>query len=1117
MKISCPSCRAAFQLDDARVPPAGLSIKCPKCKGPFTVHRPKPGEEGKIVEGKPTGAPAGAVPLPGTGAPPAAFVKPAPSAGPAVPLPGMGAGGAAQRAQDPAAIPLPGQEGGPPRSAAQIRGAPVGHVRPADEAPASGVPLSGDGAAAGARRDFDPAAIPLPGQDGPIAAGAQDPFGDEPTIAAAAASLRPPPVAQPRGAEADPFALVDDVRAPDGPGKKPAIVPDDGLNFDFVQAPSKPAHRPPPAAGPPPGSPELLDFVDERAASAKKPGRAPPVLQRNAEEPEDILPADGGKKSRASDGKKKRERTGGGKGFRLRAGPVIGALLGCALLVFAFLGVRAGSTPAGLFWRNRFFTPVAPSAATSKVLNAARSKLGDGSFGAAREALGAAAQLLAVAPKDEEAKAFFVLSASELRFSYGQGGADWDQAKRVVDTLNGSGPSQQRARAAHALASGDLPRARTLIAALGDQPGADVESVWLYAQALLRSGDAARAAQVLDSALKGHEVPKLLLARGLVDAKRGKLDEAAKWFEKVLGKAPDNGRALIELADVKIAAASLPAAAALLDRALGPEVRKTLDATEEARASMLRGRLLASQHDSKQAELAFDRAVTLDPGSIDIRAAYGAFRLQRREYEKAARQFDAALSSPEAPAAVLGDAARAFLRVNRWVEADKRASEAVAKDPGNASLIYVQARVAEVLGKGDEAGKLYDKALAKAPDLAEALIAKGELALARGEKGKAQAALDQVLKTTEAHRSASDYEGIGDLSLSLGDAARAKESFASALRLDPEDPQAHAGLGRALAALGNLKGGRDELEQALRQTDSDASMHYQYGSLLRRIGESDNALAALQKAVALDSKDARYHARLGALLVERREFEKAEEQLKLAVLADDNLAEGWYFLARARAGLKRLAEAVDTMKRAVEIEPASGEYYYHLGLIYESGQQVLDAVEAFHKSIARSPKNADAYEHMGTNLMVQNRYLEAVDAFKQAAQLAPTRAMLWALLGDSMQQAGELDGAIGNFIRALRQEPNLPGVWTKLGIAYKDKACSTCKTHAIESLRRATQVDGKDALAWHELGYLYKEEARRADSIAAFRKYLELKPSSVEAETVHDEIYYLQEESRRAP
>ena len=95
MKISCPNCSAAYELDDSRVPPAGLSIKCPKCKNPFTVHRPKPGEAGKAVAAK------GAVPLPGqAGAKPAAAPRAAPAKaaakpgakgpGGAVPLPGMG-------------------------------------------------------------------------------------------------------------------------------------------------------------------------------------------------------------------------------------------------------------------------------------------------------------------------------------------------------------------------------------------------------------------------------------------------------------------------------------------------------------------------------------------------------------------------------------------------------------------------------------------------------------------------------------------------------------------------------------------------------------------------------------------------------------------------------------------------------------------------------------------------------------------------------------------------------------------------------------------------------------------------------------------------------------------
>jgi len=174
-------------------------------------------------------------------------------------------------------------------------------------------------------------------------------------------------------------------------------------------------------------------------------------------------------------------------------------------------------------------------------------------------------------------------------------------------------------------------------------------------------------------------------------------------------------------------------------------------------------------------------------------------------------------------------------------------------------------------------------------------------------------------------------------------------------------------------------------------------------------------------------------------------------------------------------------------------------------------------VESFEKSIARNPKNADAYEHLGQNLNVQNRFLEAVTAFKKATGLDPSRARLWAQIADSQQQAGDLDGAIASYQKSLAQDSNQPGVWSRLGIAYKDRGCTGCKNRAIEALKRAEVVDPKDWVAHHELGYLYKDDGRRAEAIAQFRKYLNLRPDAGDVETVKDDIYFLQEESRRTP
>ena len=205
------------------------------------------------------------------------------------------------------------------------------------------------------------------------------------------------------------------------------------------------------------------------------------------------------------------------------------------------------------------------------------------------------------------------------------------------------------------------------------------------------------------------------------------------------------------------------------------------------------------------------------------------------------------------------------------------------------------------------------------------------------------------------------------------------------------------------------------------------------------------------------------------------------------------------------------------MRKAVELQPDNAEYLYNLGLLFERSQQVQDAVESFRKSIARDSRNVDAYEHLGQNLVIENRYGEAVKAFTAGAQLDPKRARLVTEVADAQQQAGDLDGAIASFQKSLAQDPAQPGVWSKLGIAYKDKGCSSCKNKAIEALISAEKVDPKDWVAHRELGYLYKDDGKRQPAIEHFRKYLVLRPDAPDVETVRDEVYYLQEESRRSP
>src|SRR5690349_17372043 len=255
MRIQCPNCPAAYELDDGRVPPAGLSIKCPKCKTPFTVHRQKPGEA----------APAGhKVPLPGNGAPAA---KPSgartgntakqPGAKGAVPLPGTGVPAAPRSG----AVPLPGQGD-----------AVVARPPSADPFGAAGAP-----------------AVPLPGLDdelpAPSAGGMDFPPPNQTDLDAFAS---PPPASSSMD---DAFPAPDDtaltpkraVEATDVAPKDamdesppPPAAADDSPSFDFVDP--GPGNAPPRAPPPQADAPEMLDFVDEQPQKAPATGRAPPPM-----------------------------------------------------------------------------------------------------------------------------------------------------------------------------------------------------------------------------------------------------------------------------------------------------------------------------------------------------------------------------------------------------------------------------------------------------------------------------------------------------------------------------------------------------------------------------------------------------------------------------------------------------------------------------------------------------------------------------------------------------------------------------------------------------------------------------------------------------------------------
>jgi len=306
MRVACPHCRAEYDVDETRIPPAGLKVRCPKCQQVFPVRKGAPAAAKKAPErapektmaGQPTPPSPGVTRVPRAGpAPSATTVVGTPPATPATTLAGR-----PPPQQAASSVPLPG--GAPPAPPqATLVGPPGGSTLAGVPLPAPPSPPARDGGAASS----EGAAVPLPGgRPGATLAGQAPPPG------ATVVGIPPPfpPAREPGGAGA-PVRLPGSPR----PGATPAGTPPPGSTLvgspfppdssgaaplsgaTWIGGPPPPAaeFRPAEGAGevpvPLPGTPGEGVVVPDEPGPVPLPGAPPP---RAAVPPPEAPPAEAG-------------------------------------------------------------------------------------------------------------------------------------------------------------------------------------------------------------------------------------------------------------------------------------------------------------------------------------------------------------------------------------------------------------------------------------------------------------------------------------------------------------------------------------------------------------------------------------------------------------------------------------------------------------------------------------------------------------------------------------------------------------------------------------------------------------------------------------------------------
>jgi tetratricopeptide (TPR) repeat protein len=361
---------------------------------------------------------------------------------------------------------------------------------------------------------------------------------------------------------------------------------------------------------------------------------------------------------------------------------------------------------------------------------------------------------------------------------------------------------------------------------------------------------------------------------GAVHAALIRLDEADSAFNEALRLSPGSLDALIGLAELNVvrrrydagvqlaeeavragpgsAAARLILARALTARGDLPRARTALQplldqAADVAAVQSLLGQIELKAGNRAAARAAFDRALTIEPASVDAHAGLVSLDAATSPARAVARAEALLETAPRTPATLslaarthlaAGDYPRAetlvlealgldagyrpaydllstaYLRQNKVAQAQQMFETLVEQRPNDVPAHTMLGILFELQQKRDQAKRAYERALALDP---RAALASNNLAYIHAEEGQN---LDVALNLAQAAKAVLPDDPI--VSDTLGWVyykrnlpAQAIQYLRESAQTDPSNPIYHYHLGMALLQAGQAKAARTSLEQAL--------------------------------------------------------------------------------------------------------------------------------------------------------------------------------------------------------------------------------------------------------------------------------------------------------------
>lgn len=454
-----------------------------------------------------------------------------------------------------------------------------------------------------------------------------------------------------------------------------------------------------------------------------------------------------------------------------------------------------------------------------------------------------------------------------------------------------------------------------------------------------------------------------------------------------------------------------------------------------------------------EALASFRKSVEVRPDFIAGHAAALRMLFGQNKLEEVDKQLAGLKAiAPNHPQTKFFEAQLAFQRKD-FKLARSLSQQVLKSAPNNALGLQLAGATELVLNSPLQAEAYLSKALQIAPELAMARRLLVTTYARTGNTAKAISAITPALSKEPV-----DPELLllaGEVYLQSGDAKKAEEFFAMAIKQDPQNARRRTALAVAQLVGGRVDTAFNELEQIAGSDKGTAADMALISAHLRR-QEFDKALKSI------DALEKKQPDKPNAAVLQGRTYLAKKDQVNARKSFERALAiSPTFFPATANLAAidmieKKPEEAKKRFEALLAKEPKNGQALMALAeLAARSGASKDEVAKLINNAVAANPTE------MAPRLMLINFHLnnkdikQALSAAQDARTAVPDSPELLDALGRTQQMSGDLNQAIVSYNKLATMQPMSPQPYMRLAelhIAAKDKEA------AALNLRKALEI-----------------------------------------------------------